>query len=68
VELADVSLQEITASLDPGNHALCIEIASAPAKIRGYGHIKARNAESAKACEAELLSLLRKKVAPASAA
>jgi indolepyruvate ferredoxin oxidoreductase len=62
------TLHEIAVSLDPGNHALCIEIASVPAKIRGYGHIKARNAESAKACEAELLSLLRKKIAPASAA
>jgi indolepyruvate ferredoxin oxidoreductase len=62
------TLREIAASLDSGNHALCVEIASVPAKIRGYGHIKARNAEGAKACEAELLSLLRKRDAPASAA
>ena len=62
------TLRDIAASLDPGNHALCVEIASVPAKIRGYGHIKARNAASAKACEAELLALLRKKDAPASAA
>jgi hypothetical protein len=34
-------------------HALCVEIASVPGKIRGYGHIKARNVEAAKACEAE---------------
>ena len=62
------TLQEIAASLDSGNHALCVEITSVPAKIRGYGHIKARNAESAKACEAELISLLRNKGQPASAA
>jgi indolepyruvate ferredoxin oxidoreductase len=62
------ALREIAASLDPGNHALCVEIASVPAKIRGYGHIKARNAASAKACEAELLALLRRKDAPATAA
>ncbi len=59
---------EIAASLDSGNHALCIEIASLPAKMRGFGHVKARNVESAKACEAELLALLRSKEAPASAA
>jgi indolepyruvate ferredoxin oxidoreductase len=59
---------EIATSLDPGNHALCIEIASLPAKMRGFGHVKARNVENAKACEAELLALLRSKEAPASAA
>ena len=62
------ALREIAASLNPDNHALCVEIASVPAKIRGYGHVKERNAASAKACEAELLSLLRKKDAAASAA
>ena len=31
-----------------------VEIASLPAKMRGFGHVKARNVESAKACEAEL--------------
>jgi indolepyruvate ferredoxin oxidoreductase len=59
---------ELSASLSPENHALTIEIASLPAKIRGFGHIKARNVESAKACEAELLALLRSKDAQASAA
>jgi indolepyruvate ferredoxin oxidoreductase len=59
---------ELSASLSPENHALAIEIASLPAKIRGFGHIKARNVESAKACEAELLALLRDKDAQASAA
>jgi hypothetical protein len=39
-----------------------------PGKIRGYGHIKAGSVEAAKACEAELLALLRSKHAPASAA
>ena len=47
-------LRELSASLSPDNHALAVEIASLPAKIRGFGHIKARNVESAKACEAEL--------------
>jgi indolepyruvate ferredoxin oxidoreductase len=61
-------VRELAASLNPGNHALAVEIASLPAKIRGFGHVKARNVESAKACEAELLSLLRSKDAAASAA
>ena len=59
---------ELSASLSPENHALATEIASLSAKIRGFGHIKARNVESAKACEAELLALLRDKDAQASAA
>ena len=61
-------LRELSASLSPDNHALAVEIASLPAKIRGFGHIKARNVENAKACEAELLALLRSKDTQASAA
>jgi indolepyruvate ferredoxin oxidoreductase len=61
-------LRELSTSLNPGNHALAIEIASLPAKMRGFGHIKARNVESAKACEAELLVLLRSKDGQVSAA
>jgi hypothetical protein len=36
--------------------------------MRGFGHVKAHNVEAAKACEAELLNLLRRNDAPASAA
>jgi indolepyruvate ferredoxin oxidoreductase len=61
-------MHELSTSLNPGNHALAIELASLPAKMRGFGHIKARNVESAKACEAELLALLRGKDTQASAA
>ncbi len=62
------TLCELAASLNPENHALAVEIASVPAKIRGFGHIKQHNVESAKACEAELLALWRSKEAPATAA
>ena len=31
---------ELVARLDPGNHALALEIASLPEQIRGYGHVK----------------------------
>jgi indolepyruvate ferredoxin oxidoreductase len=58
----------LAALLNPASHALAVEIASVPAKIRGFGHVKARNLESAKAGEAELLALLRSKDLPASAA
>ncbi|HZC55693.1 MAG TPA: indolepyruvate ferredoxin oxidoreductase family protein [Xanthobacteraceae bacterium] len=61
-------IRELTAALDPANHALAIEIASVPAKIRGFGPVKERNVESAKACEAELLMLWRRKDTRASAA
>ena len=57
----EATLRELAASLSTANHALAVEIASLPAKIRGFGHIKQRNAASAKACEAELLALLRRK-------
>ncbi|MFZ0426212.1 MAG: hypothetical protein WAL80_25315 [Xanthobacteraceae bacterium] len=39
-----------------------------PLKMRGFGHVKQRNVEIAKACETELLSLLRSNEVPASAA
>jgi indolepyruvate ferredoxin oxidoreductase len=59
---------ELAASLKSGNHALAIELASLPAKMRGFGHIKARNVDSAKACEAELLALWRGQARQPSAA
>jgi indolepyruvate ferredoxin oxidoreductase len=37
------TVQELVAGLAPGNHALAVEIAGLPDKIRGYGHVKARN-------------------------
>ena len=64
----EATLRELAASLTPGNHALAVEIASLPGRIRGFGHVKAKNVEAAKACEAELLAHLRRKEAPAAAA
>ncbi|MDB5914004.1 MAG: putative indolepyruvate ferredoxin oxidoreductase, alpha and beta subunit, partial [Ramlibacter sp.] len=34
---------ELVDRLQPGNHALAVEIAGLPDKIRGYGHVKERN-------------------------
>ena len=37
------TVEDLVARLNPGNHALAVEIAALPDKIRGYGHVKARN-------------------------
>jgi len=59
---------EIVDELSPKNHAIAVEIASLPQQIRGFGHIKARSVEKAKACEAELLAGLRQSISRANAA
>ncbi len=50
---------ELCAGLDPGNHALAVEIAALPEQIRGYGHVKEANRVQVRAREAELLALFR---------
>jgi indolepyruvate ferredoxin oxidoreductase len=40
------TVEELLARLQPANHALAVEIAGLPEKIRGYGHVKARNLEA----------------------
>ncbi|HEY2184996.1 MAG TPA: indolepyruvate ferredoxin oxidoreductase family protein [Xanthobacteraceae bacterium] len=52
-------LHELANVLDRDNHPLAVEIARLPEQMRGFGHIKARNVEKAKAREAELLAVLR---------
>ncbi|MGV3493388.1 MAG: indolepyruvate ferredoxin oxidoreductase family protein [Ramlibacter sp.] len=37
------TVEELIAGLQPGNHALAVEIARLPEQIRGYGHVKERN-------------------------
>jgi indolepyruvate ferredoxin oxidoreductase len=61
-------VRELAAVVSPANHALAVQIASLPASMRGFGHVKARNVESAKRCQAELLAALRGKAPTASAA
>jgi indolepyruvate ferredoxin oxidoreductase len=55
----EVSLAEILAHLTPANHALAVGILAIPDKIRGFGHVKMRNLEGAKADEATLLAQFR---------
>ncbi len=68
IEEYDAVLRELAAGLTTDNHALAIEIASLPAKMRGFGHVKQRHVESTKACEAELLGQWRGNDVVASAA
>jgi indolepyruvate ferredoxin oxidoreductase len=52
-------LGEIFAKLNADNHPLAVGLAVIPEKIRGFGHVKARNLKAAKADEAALLEQFR---------
>ena len=54
--------------LDHANHALAVEIASLPERIRGFGHVKAKGIEEAQRREAELLERFRAAADPPAAA
>jgi indolepyruvate ferredoxin oxidoreductase len=53
------TIEELAASLDPENHALAVEIASLPERIRGFGYIKEENVAQARQQEKELLDAWR---------
>lgn len=53
-------LRTLADHLSPANHALAVEIANLPEKIRGYGYIKERSIDSTKLEEAALLEKFRK--------
>ena len=50
------TVEALLPKLGPDNHALAVEIASIPERIRGFGHVKDRHLEQAKAEESQLLS------------
>jgi indolepyruvate ferredoxin oxidoreductase len=52
-------LNEVLANLAPENHHLAVGLAAIPEKIRGFGHIKQRQLQTAKADEAALLEQFR---------
>jgi len=60
----EAMLSEILASLTPDNHALAVGLAAIPEKIRGFGHVKMRHLQAAKADEAALLERFRSGVSP----
>ena len=60
----EILLREILANLCPANHAVAVALASIPEKIRGYGHVKTRHVQAAKAEEQGLLEQFRAGPAP----
>jgi len=57
-------LREVFARLSPDNHHLAVGLAAIPEKIRGFGHVKARHLQAAKAEQAALLDQFRAGTAP----
>jgi indolepyruvate ferredoxin oxidoreductase len=57
-------LEEVLAGLNRDNHAAAVGLASIPEKIRGFGHVKMRHLQAAKADEAALLEQFRAGPAP----
>jgi indolepyruvate ferredoxin oxidoreductase len=53
------TVEELVKSLTADNHALAVEIASIPEKIRGFGPVKEKHLAAAKAEEAALLARFR---------
>jgi indolepyruvate ferredoxin oxidoreductase len=51
--------RELIAGLTPANHDPAVALASLPEKIRGYGHVKARNLAAARPEREKLLALWR---------
>ena len=52
-------IDEVLNGLSPDNLALAVEIAEVPQLIRGFGHVKAKNAAEADAREASLMARFR---------
>jgi indolepyruvate ferredoxin oxidoreductase len=55
----EAMLSEVSDKLTADNHPLAVGLAVIPEKIRGFGHVKARNLTIAKADEAALLEQFR---------
>ncbi len=62
------TVDELLLELDREHHALAVEIASLPRRMKGYGGIKRENVEKARRREAELLRAYRDREAPPHAA
>ena len=52
----EATIESVLATLDPSNHAMAVQIAQVPESMRGFGHVKEKNVEAAKAREASLLA------------
>jgi len=52
----EAQMRVVAAALTPENHAAAVELASLPAQIRGYGHVKEGNVEKVRALEPMILA------------
>ena len=68
IERYEQTVASLIGDLDHTNHALAVEIASLPERIRGFGHVKARSIEEAERREADLLPRFKAAVEPPDAA
>jgi indolepyruvate ferredoxin oxidoreductase len=57
-------IEEVLTQLTPENHHIAVGLAAIPEKIRGFGHVKLRHLNAAKADEAALLDQFRAGPAP----
>jgi indolepyruvate ferredoxin oxidoreductase len=55
----EILIEEILKNLTPDSHATAVVLASIPEKIRGFGHVKMRHFQAAKAEEQSLLQHFR---------
>ncbi|MBP2311969.1 indolepyruvate ferredoxin oxidoreductase family protein [Azospirillum soli] len=60
----ETTMGEVLHGLTRENLATAVEIARLPLEMRGYGHVKNRNVEAAKAKEAKLLETFRQPATP----
>ncbi|MCH7711278.1 MAG: 2-oxoacid:acceptor oxidoreductase family protein, partial [Proteobacteria bacterium] len=53
------TVRELLATLGPDNHLAAVEIAGLPEKIRGFGHVKRKNADLIEARQAAMMAAYR---------
>jgi indolepyruvate ferredoxin oxidoreductase len=53
------TIDEVLARLDARNHAVAVELASLPERIRGFGHVKAASLQAVRERREQLLARLR---------
>jgi indolepyruvate ferredoxin oxidoreductase len=61
-------IEKLLAQLSPENHALAVQLASLPEKIRGFGPVKLRHLAAVKVEEAKLMAALASPITMVSAA
>src|SRR3546814_19063709 len=60
----EAQMEMVAAELTPANHAVAVELASLPAQIRGYGHIKEASRSEERRVGKECVSTCRSRWSP----